>query len=65
MRFKQALKHGFFELSNLKEDYLIAKSGNVNPFLLLKYIETQLILLNPITPSFAEYCYKTHLLPVY
>ena len=65
MRFKQALKHGFFELSNLKEDYLIAKQGNVNPFLLLKYIETQLILINPITPNFSEYCYKTHLLPVY
>lgn len=40
MKFKQALKHAFFELSNLKEDYLIAKHGNVNPFLLMKYIET-------------------------
>jgi len=37
MKFKQALKHGFFELQALKEDYLIAKSGNVNPFLLMKY----------------------------
>lgn len=64
LRFKQALKHGFFELQTFKEDYLIAKGGNVNQHLFLKFIETQLILINPIVPHFAEYCYQTHLRPI-
>jgi leucyl-tRNA synthetase len=64
MRFKQALKHGFYELSTLKEDYLIAKGGKPNPFLLMKYIETQLILINPFVPHFADYCWQSHALPI-
>ena len=36
----------------------------MNPFLLLRFIETQLILLNPITPHFAEYCWSTQILPI-
>ena len=64
MKFKQALKHGFFELSTLKEDYLIAKSGKPNPYLLLKYIEAQLILINPFVPHFANFCWQSHVLPV-
>jgi len=31
MKFKQAMKHGFFEIQGLKEDYLIAKKGKANP----------------------------------
>ena len=58
MRFKLALKHGFFELQTLKEDYLIAKGGKQNPFMLLKYIQTQLTLINPFCPHFAEYCWE-------
>lgn len=36
----------------------------MNPFLLMKFIETQLIMLNPIVPHFAEYCWSTHVLPI-
>ena len=64
IRYKQALKHGFFELQTLKEDYLIAKGGKMNPFVLLKFIETQLILINPICPHFAEYCWEQHVRPL-
>ena len=32
--------------------------------MLLKFIETQLILINPIVPHFADYCYQTHVLPI-
>jgi leucyl-tRNA synthetase len=65
IKYKQALKHGFFELQTVKEDYLIGKGSEpVNPFLLLRYIEAQLIMLNPITPHFAEYCWSTHILPI-
>lgn len=64
VKFKQALKHGFFELQTIKEDYLIAKGGKANPFLLMKFIETQLILINPIVPHFADFCWRTHIFPV-
>lgn len=66
IKYKQGLKHGFFEPQAAKEDYLLGKGTKhrVNPFLLLRFIETQLILLNPITPHFAEYCWETHVRPV-
>jgi leucyl-tRNA synthetase len=64
IKYKQALKHGFFEIQNIKEDYLIAKKQKANPKVLLKFIETQLILINPIVPHFAEYCWRTHVYPV-
>lgn len=32
---------------------------------MLKFIETQLIMMNPICPHFAEYCWRTHVYPVY
>jgi leucyl-tRNA synthetase len=37
----------------------------MNPFILMKFIETQLIMLNPICPHFAQYCWENHVLPVY
>jgi leucyl-tRNA synthetase len=43
---------------------LIAKGGKVNPFLLLKFIETQLVLINPICPHYADYCWETHVRPI-
>lgn len=65
LKYKQALKSGFFVFQALKEDYLIAKKGKQNPFLLIKFIETAIILLNPICPHFSEYCWQKHVLPVY
>ena len=40
MRYKQALKYLFFELNNIKEDYLIAKGGKANAYTLMRYLET-------------------------
>ena len=57
MKYKQALKFGFFELQSIKEDYLIAKGGKPNPFVLIRFIEAQLIMLNPIIPHFSQYCW--------
>ncbi len=64
MKYKQALKFGFFELQSIKEDYLIAKAGKPNPYVLARYIEAQLILMNPIIPHFSQYCSKTHVFPI-
>lgn len=57
IKYKQVLKAGFFVFQAVKEDYLIAKKGKQNPFLMMKFIETSIILLNPICPHFSEYCW--------
>ena len=64
MKYKQALKYAFFEINSIKEDYLIAKGGKANPYTLMRYLETQMVLLNPIAPHFAQYCWKHHIYPV-
>jgi hypothetical protein len=39
MKYKQTLKFAFFELQSIKEDYLIAKGGNANPYTLIRFLE--------------------------
>lgn len=71
MRFRDALKHGFFQFLGLKEDYLISKTSeenikdiqNVKGRLILAYIEAQLIFLNIICPHFAQNCWREHYIP--
>jgi len=64
MKYKQALKFAFFEINSIKEDYLIAKSGKSNPYTLMRYLQTQLVLLNPVVPHFAQYCWNHYVYPV-
>lgn len=64
MKYKQALKYAFFEINSIKEDYLIAKGGKANPYTLMRYLETQLVLVNPMAPHFAQYCWNHHVYPV-
>lgn len=64
MKYKQVLKFGFFELQSIKEDYLIAKGGKINPFSLLRFVVAQLVLVNPIVPHFAQYCWDHYIYPV-
>ena len=65
MKYKQCLKYAFFELQSIKEDYLIAKGGKANPFTLMRFLETQLVIINPIIPHFAQYCWNKYLYPVF
>jgi len=65
MKYRQALKYAFFQLQSMKEDYLIAKGGKANPFVLMRYLEVQMILMNPIIPHFAQYCWDHYLYPVF
>jgi len=66
MRFRDVLKHGLFEFSTTKEDYKIrCGEHNMRFDLVVKYVETQLMLLYPICPHFAEIVYRTYLLPAY
>jgi leucyl-tRNA synthetase len=52
MRFKQALQSAFFIPQGIKEDYLIAKNKKSNPYNLMRFIEAQLVMMNPIIPHF-------------
>jgi leucyl-tRNA synthetase len=65
MKYKQCLKYAFFELQSIKEDYLIAKGGKGNPFTLMRFLETQLVIMNPVIPHFAQYCWNNYVFPVF
>ena len=65
MKYKQALKHGFFELQSIKEDYLIAKAGNSNPYTMMRFLEVQLTVMNPVVPHFAQYCWTNYVYPIF
>lgn len=59
MRFRDALKNGFFEFQAIKDDYKINVGSNgVRKDLILQYIEYQLLLLYPIAPHFCEIIYR-------
>jgi len=64
MKYKQALKYAFFEINSIKEDYLIAKGGKCNPYTLMRYLEAEMVLINPIAPHFAQYCWNHYVYPV-
>jgi leucyl-tRNA synthetase len=64
MKYKLVIKHAFNELLSVKETYLIAKGeAQLNPSILLRYIETILVLMNPITPHFCQYQWQTYVVP--
>jgi len=65
MRFREVLKHGLFELSSLKEDYVLScGEQGLRKDLVLRYIETQLLLIYPVCPHFAEVLYNKNLRPL-
>ena len=64
IKYKQVLKFGFFELLSIKEDYLIAKGGKMNPYTLMRFIVAQLVMINPIIPHFAQYVWNNTVYPI-
>jgi leucyl-tRNA synthetase len=57
MAYRQALKHAFFDLVNLKEEYSI-QVGQFHSELLMKYLEVQALLLAPIVPHVSEHLWS-------
>lgn len=57
--YKAALKTGLFDFQTARDYYRDSVSSNIGMHkdLVLKYIETQALLLAPIAPHFAEYLY--------
>ena len=58
------LKHAFMEMLSLKETYLTAKGAKgPNGTILFQFVETMLVLMNPLTPHFCQHVYEKHLVP--
>lgn len=55
--YKNALKYGLFDFQ-ASRDYYREATGVMHKDLVLRYIETQVLLLVPIAPHFAEYVYR-------
>ncbi|KAK6204548.1 cytosolic leucyl tRNA synthetase [Scheffersomyces amazonensis] len=58
--YKAALKTGLFDFQTARDYYRDSVSNTIGMHkdLILKYIETQALLIAPIAPHFAEYIYK-------
>ncbi|KAK6465234.1 cytosolic leucyl tRNA synthetase [Scheffersomyces coipomensis] len=58
--YKAALKTGLFDFQTARDYYRDSVSNTIGMHkdLVLKYIETQALLIAPIAPHFAEYIYK-------
>ncbi|XDT41434.1 tRNA synthetases class I (I, L, M and V) [Nakaseomyces glabratus] len=55
--YKNALKTGLFDFQTAR-DYYREATGTMHKDLVLRYIETQALMLAPIAPHFAEYVYR-------
>ncbi|XP_011499345.1 PREDICTED: leucine--tRNA ligase, cytoplasmic [Ceratosolen solmsi marchali] len=59
MLYKEALRTGFFEFQTIKDKYLqLSILEGTHWDLLLRFIETQIVLLSPICPHVAEYVWN-------
>jgi len=54
----------FNHLLAIKESYLIARAGEKNPFIIARYVEALLTIMNPITPHFCQHVWQTLVYPV-
>lgn len=55
--YKNALKYGLFDYQTSR-DYYREMSESMHKDLVLRYIETQVLLLAPIAPHFSDYIYR-------
>eukprot|EP01119_Soliformovum_irregulare_P010084 TRINITY_DN2463_c0_g1_i1.p1 TRINITY_DN2463_c0_g1~~TRINITY_DN2463_c0_g1_i1.p1 ORF type:complete len:1089 (+),score=389.86 TRINITY_DN2463_c0_g1_i1:222-3269(+) len=54
--YKDALRTGFFDLQNARDDYRLACGSQqaMNKSLVLRFIEVQAILMSPVVPHFSQ-----------
>lgn len=59
LMFKEALKTGFFEYQDARDKYReLSVSSGMHRQLLLRFIESQVVMLAPICPHTADYIYR-------
>ena len=64
MKYKDVLKYGFFEMINIKDQYVLYFEDDLsklNPTLMLRYFKVFFTVMNPIIPHWTEYMYRTYL----
>ena len=63
MKYKNIVRL-FHNMLKVKENYLIAKNNEKNPFVIARFVEAILTILNPIVPHFAQSVWDKHVLPM-
>jgi leucyl-tRNA synthetase len=64
MKYKEVLKYGFYEMINIKDQYILYNEedyNRLNPSLMLKFFSIFLRIMNPIMPHWTEYIYRTYI----
>ena len=57
LMFREAMLHGFYTLQNARDAYrdMCGERGNMHADLTRRFLEVQVLLLQPITPHYCEY----------
>ena len=63
MRYKQIIVL-FNHMISIKESYIIAMGGETNPYIIARFIETFLTIMNPITPHFCQHVWQDKVYPI-
>lgn len=67
MKYKKVLKFDFYEMINIKDQYILFNDDDyskLNPTLMIKFFKTFFIINNPIIPHFTKYMHITYLNPI-
>ena len=68
MKYKDVLKYAFYEMINSKDEYILFNGDDytkLNPTLMVHFLRTFFIIINPIIPHWSEYMYRTYLNPLF
>ena len=58
MQFKDALKSGFYEMQALRDKYREVESRGMHRDVIMRFIETQTLLLSPFCPHVCDYIWQ-------
>ena len=58
MQYKEALKTGFYEMQALRDKYREVESRGMHRDVIMRFIETQTLLLSPFCPHVCEYIWE-------
>jgi leucyl-tRNA synthetase len=68
MKYKNVLKFAFYGMINSKDEYILFNNDDyskLNPTLMVHFLKTFFIIINPILPHWTEYMYRTYLNPIF
>ncbi len=68
MKYKDVLKYAFYEMINSKDEYILFNGDDynkLNPTLMVRFLKTFFVMIEPIIPHWTEYMYRTYLNPIF